>query len=258
MDFYQKNKEASGAGVHIQPAQERRGKSRMVSNYISVDLETTGLNPKTDRIIEIGALRVENGVETGTFHAMVNPGRLLDDKITELTGIRDEELTDAEDICQVFPRFLQFAGELPLLGHGILFDYSFLKKVAVNLKQPFERKGIDTLKIARHYLPELPSRSLGNLCIHYGIAHQAHRALEDARATHLLYRQLCQDFQVEGFEPVPLLFKVKKDSPITKSQEERLYKLLDKHKIQTVYDIKKLTKSEASRYTDRILAEYGR
>lgn len=239
----------------------------MTDSYLAVDLETTGLNPKTDKIIEIGAIRVENGVLSETFETFVNPGRRLEPKITELTGITDEALQDAPSMEEVLPHFLEFAKDLPLLGHSVLFDFSFLKKAAVNQKLTFEREGIDTLKIARKYLAELPHRNLGYLCEYYGIEHQAHRALEDARATSELYQKLWQEFgqaaeekkeDCSCFYPSPLQYQVKKDSPITKSQKERLYKLLAQHTIETAYDIEKLTRSEASRYTDQLLAKYGR
>ena len=243
----------------------------MIDSFICLDLETTGLNPKTDKIIEIGAIRIENGVETGTFETFVNPGRLLEERIVELTGIKDEDLQEAPTITEVLPQFIEFAKNLPLLGHSVLFDFSFIKKAAVNQKLTFEREGVDTLKIARKYLTELPHRSLGYLCEHYGIPHHAHRALEDVKATIRLHEILWEQFgktelltdasenkKNSLFTPAKLIYQVKKDSPITKNQKERLYKLIKQHKIEAVYDIDKLTKSEASRYTDRILAEYGR
>lgn len=235
----------------------------MMNNYISLDLETTGLNPKTDKIIEIGAIRVENGVCKNSFESFVNPGRKLEEKITELTGIEDKDLADAPEIMEALPRLLEFAGDLPLLGHSVLFDYSFVKKAAVNQGLTFERKGVDTLKIARKYLSELPHRSLDYLCKHYQIPHHAHRALADAKATialyEILWREFGQDVDAPSvFTPEELICQVKKDSPITKSQKERLYKLICKHKLNTIYDLDKLTKSEASRYTDQILATYGR
>ena len=106
----------------------------MYDTYVSIDLETTGLNPKRDRIIEIGAIRVEQGQIVEEFSTFVDPGRKLEERITELTGIRDEDLADAPQLDEVFPKLLEFMGELPLLGHRILFDYSFLKKAAVHLK----------------------------------------------------------------------------------------------------------------------------
>ena len=98
----------------------------MYDTYVSIDLETTGLNPKRDRIIEIGAIRVEQGQIVEEFSTFVDPGRKLEERITELTGIRDEDLADAPQLDEVFPKLLEFMGELPLLGHSILFDYSFL------------------------------------------------------------------------------------------------------------------------------------
>lgn len=249
----------------------------MINSFICLDLETTGLNPKTDKIIEIGAIRIENGVETGIFETFVNPGRLLEERIVELTGINDADLENAPLIQEVLPQFLEFAKDLPLLGHSVLFDFSFIKKAAVNQKLTFEREGIDTLKIARQYLTEFPHRSLGYLCEYYQIPHHAHRALEDARATIRLHEILWEQFGQQEtmtdvseksdmseqkknslFMPAKLIYQAKKDSPITKNQKERLLKLIKQHKIDTVYDIDKLTKSEASRYTDQILAMYGR
>lgn len=234
----------------------------MTESYVCIDLETTGLNPKTDRIIEIGAVKVEHGVKTASYETFVNPGRALEERIVSLTGITDADLAGAPEIEMVLPEILDFIGDLPLLGHSILFDFSFLKKAAVNHKLTFEREGIDTLKIARKYLPELESRSLDYLCGYYGIAHKAHRALEDAGATVTLYEKLIEGFRTpeteSDFQTRPLIYHAKRDTPATKAQIERLYKLLEKHKLTTDKNIAALTRSEASRYTDRILAEYGR
>lgn len=237
--------------------------NKKAKNYICIDLETTGLNPKHDKIIEIGAVKVRDGKVAEVFETFVNPGRRLEERITELTGITDEQLKDAPDITEVLPALLDFAGEDVLLGHSVLFDYSFIKKAAVNQKCTFERQGIDTLKIARRYLTELPSRSLDMLCNHYGIAHQAHRALADAKATCELYDKLWEEFgerddALKIFEPVGLHYQVKRDTPATPAQKERLYKLILKHRITVEYELDKLTRSEASRYTDLLLAKYGR
>ena len=104
------------------------------------------------------------------------------------------------------------------------------------------------------------------LCEHYGIPHSAHRALEDARATTVLYQKLWNEFyekeEQEGeksmFRPRPLVYKAKRDTPLTPVQKEQLYKLVDKHKLIIDYEIESLTRSEASRRIDRILAKYGR
>ncbi len=233
----------------------------MIHTYISIDLETTGLNPKEDKIIEIGAIKVIDGSIADTFSTFVNPGRKLEERIVELTGIRDEDLTNAPYVEEIFPKLEDFLENLPLLGHSILFDFSFLKKTAVNLNRTFEKNAIDTLKIARKYLAQLDHRNLDYLCEFYGIPHHAHRALQDAEATSVLYQRLAEHFYTEEevlFQPTPLKFAVKKDSPATKPQKERLYRLLAQHKIEWDRDVEKLTRSEASRFTDKILAKYGR
>lgn len=238
----------------------------MIDSYVCIDLETTGLDPKRDRIIEIGAVKVKQGRIAAEWETFVNPGRKLEEHIVELTGIRDEMLASAKKISDLLPVFFTFLEDHVLLGHSILFDFSFLKKAAVNEKMGFERQGIDTLKIARKYLKDLESRSLGALCRHYDIPHSAHRALKDARATTALYRKLSEDFfekeKEEGekslFVPKPLIYQAKRDTPLTIVQKEQLYKLLDRHKLVVDYEIESLTRSEASRKIDRILAEYGR
>lgn len=232
-----------------------------VMDYICVDLETTGLNPKTDKIIEIGAVKVKKGVITDSFSQFVYPGRMLEERITELTGIADSNLEGQPGIDRIFPEFLGFAENLPLLGHSVLFDYSFLKRAAVNQKLTFERRGIDTLKIARKYLAELPSRNLGALCVHFEIEHKAHRAYEDAKATHLLYQKLCEQFynadNAMDFAPQMLSYQVKREGPATPAQKERLCRLLKQYDITPDYEVEWLTKNEASRKIDKLMAQYG-
>lgn len=233
----------------------------MLNTYISIDLETTGLNPKLDKIIEIGAVKVENGVITETFETFVNPGKKLEERIVELTGICDADLADAPYIEEILPKLIDFLGDYTLIGHSILFDYSFLKKATVNQKLTFEKQAIDTLKIARRFLTDLEHRNLDYLCDYYQIPHHAHRALEDAKATSVLYQKLVEHYYKKEdtlFIPVGLHYQVKRDTPATKAQKERLYRLLAQHKIEPEADVEKLTRSEASRFTDKILATYGR
>lgn len=236
-----------------------------VRDYICLDLETTGLNPKTDKIIEIGAVKVREGEIVDIFSTFVNPGRQLEERIIELTGICDCDLEGQRRIEEVLPEFLEFAEELPLLGHSVMFDYSFMKRAAVNQRLSFERKGIDTLKIARKYLAELPSRNLGVLCTHFGISFQAHRAFEDAKATHLLYGKLCELFFTpenanaqQDFMPKALTYQVKREGPATPAQKERLARLLKQYGVTPDYEVEWLTKNEASRKIDKLLAQYGK
>lgn len=233
----------------------------MINSYISIDLETTGLNPKLDKVIEIGAIKVVEGKKVDTFSTFVNPGRRLEERIITLTGITQAQVDGAQEIEQILPKLMTFLEDLPLLGHRILFDYSFLKKAAVNQRLSFEKQGIDTLRIARVFLPELEHRTLEYLCRHFQIPHTAHRATADAEATSRLYQILAEQYYEQDskiFEPQVLNYSVKKDTPATKAQKERLYRLVELHRLQPDYNIERLTRSEASRYTDLILAQYGR
>ena len=185
--------------------------------YVTLDLETTGLEPKKDRIIEIGAVKVQGGMVTGEYATLVNPRMEIPERITALTGISDEMVQGKPYVREALEGLLEFCENLPLLGHNLMFDYSFVKHNAVNLDMDFEKEGMDTLKLSRILLPDLPSRSLQNLRVHYQIPQgDAHRALEDARTTYKLYERLRQEYEEqhpELFCPVPLFYKVKKRGP---------------------------------------------
>lgn len=232
-------------------------------SFTVVDVETTGLDPKKDKITEIGAIRVENGRVSDTFHSLVNPGRSLDERIVELTGLTDGDLKEAPYIQDIIGAFAGFETTGCLLGHSVLFDYSFLKRAAVNEGVVFEKKGIDTLAISRKYLQDLESRSLPYLCGHFGIVHRAHRALSDVEATLDLYEVLKERFGQDGdadrwFLPKPLIYQVKKEQPVTKKQKEQLKRFLSYYHIESEYNINRMTKNEASRYLDRLVSSHGR
>ncbi len=234
----------------------------MTDTYIALDLETTGLNPSRDRILEIGAVRVVDGQIEETYETLVNPGRKLDKRIEELTGITDEMAAGGMDTRTAVTGLVEFCGELPLLGHNILFDYSFLKQNTMNLSLPFEKEGIDTLKIARVLFPKMEHRSLQSLCCYYQIRQEkAHRAVSDALSAMELYRRMREQFAEapeELFASKPLIYKAKKQSPITLAQKGYLNDLLKYHKITLEMSVDSLTKNEASRMIDRIISEHGR
>lgn len=230
-----------------------------LENFVCVDLETTGLNPKTDRIIEIGMVKVREGKIVDQFSSLINPRQQLEERIEQITGITQKELENQPLQKEILPQILEFLEEDVLLGHRVLFDYSFLKRAFTNEKIPFERKGIDTLKIARKVVADCESKSLPKLCSHYGIEYRPHRALSDALATIELYRKLSElYYEEELFAPKPLIFKVKKESPITEAQIQRLTLLLERHNLPCAAEVTSMTRNEASRYIDRILSTYGR
>lgn len=234
----------------------------MLEAYVVVDLEMTGLRAKTDRILEIGAVKVENHRITETYQKMINAGIKIPKEIQKLTGITDEMVAAGVEEREAVEGFYDFCKGFPLAGHNILFDYSFLKQYAVNHKMTFEKNGIDTLKLSRKFLPELEKKTLDYLCEYLKIERSRnHRALEDARATYVLLEYLREKYaeqEPEAFRPLPLVYRAKKQSPATERQKRHLKELAEYHKIELDIDIETLTKSEASRKTDRILAQYGK
>ena len=230
--------------------------------YVTLDLETTGLEPKRDRFIEIGAVKVSNGVVIGEYTTLIDPQLEIPERISKLTGISNDMVQGKPLIQKVLGEFLEFCGDLPLLGHNILFDYSFVKHQAVNCGLEFEKEAVDTLKIARAVLSDLPSRSLQNLRQHFEIPQgDAHRALEDARTTYHLYERLFQEYgqsKPELFCSKPLIYKVKKQGPMTPAQKRYLQDLVKYHRINLNVNPESLTRNEASRLIDEILSTYGK
>ena len=234
----------------------------MINSYVSIDLETSGLDPKQDRILEIAAIKVIDGEVVDTYETLVDAGMHLSERIVTLTGISEEMTKKGLEVSEAIRKCVEFIGDMPILGHCIQFDYSFLKRAAVNHGLSFEKKGIDTLRIARKALPQLESRGLSVLCEYYKIPlEQHHRAMADAGATFQLYQRLQKEFGEtlsELFEAKPLVYQVKKESPATNAQKKHLKDLLKYHRIELDKDPDTLTKNEASRYIDRIILEYGR
>lgn len=234
----------------------------MTDSYIALDLETTGLSPTEDRILEIGAVKVKNGKIQDTYEALLNPGIPISPRIQELTGITDEMAAGGRETDAAVTELVEFCEELPLLGHNILFDYSFVKNNAVNFGLKFEKAGIDTLKIARALLPDVEHKSLTSLCCHFCISHErAHRAVDDACAAMELYKRLIREFPEspeELFVPKQLVYKAKKQSPATPAQKGYLNDLIKYHKIALDVSADTLTKSEASKLIDKIISTYGR
>ncbi|MCM1467361.1 MAG: exonuclease domain-containing protein, partial [Alistipes sp.] len=206
-------------------------------------------------------IKVIDGKECDIFSTFVDPEMKIPERITQITGIDDKMVCDAPVIKDIFPKLTDFLEDYPLLGHNILFDYSFLKTAAVNLGVSFEKQGIDTLKMARRVYAEAESKKLEFLCAYLHIdPGTSHRAYDDARSAKYLYEKMyLKNPDDEGFtKTTPLEFGVKKKSPITPAQLRYLKALLQMHGITPEVVIESLTKSEASRMIDNILSSYGR
>lgn len=174
----------------------------MLEDYVVIDLEMTGLNAKTDAILEVGAVRVRDGRQTETYGAILKCGRELSERVVELTGITPEMAAGGREPEEAMREFFTFLGDDVLVGQNVIFDYSFLKQWSVNHGQAFERNAVDTLKLARRFLPAEQKKDLESLCTYFGIGRErAHRALDDAMATGIVLERLKQEYgtaQPEG------------------------------------------------------------
>lgn len=198
----------------------------MLNTFVALDLEATGLNEKNDRIIEVGAVRFQNGAVCAEYHSLIQPQRMLEERIIELTGIRNEDLQNAPLFSEIAEQLREFLGNDPLVGHRIRGDVAMLKRAFAMQKILFSVAAIDTLTWSRKLLPTLESRQLGALCAHYRIPIKAHRALEDARANGYLYLKMCEEFpQMDQAEATCVLVNIKRDTPATGAQREQIQRL---------------------------------
>lgn len=161
----------------------------MRGTLVAVDLETTGLDPLRDSVIEIGAVRIENGTITEEYSTLINPGIAIPGQVTNLTGISNEQVSGAPRIESVIPALRDFVGSVPVIAHNIMFDITVLNRYGI-LKDNLR---LDTYDLAATLLPSAARYNLTSLTLESGIAlEHAHRALDDARATALLYWHLWQ------------------------------------------------------------------
>ena len=170
-----------------------RGAETPSNVYVVIDIETTGLNPQTDRIIEYAALRVENGGVTGEFETLASQETELKGEIIDLTGITDELLRkEGKSPEEALRAFLEFIGKNRIVGHNLAFDMPFLINECrkYNLTPPSARCE-DTLTLAKRRISGVRNFKLTTLAEHLSIPYDAaHRALSDCRITNQLYEKL--------------------------------------------------------------------
>ena len=225
----------------------------MISDYIAIDLETTGIRLSKDKIIEVGLLKVKDSHIIDTFSCVINPDMQVDDKILELTKISKNELENAKRIHEVINHIVDFCEDYVLLGHNTIFDYSFVKKEANRAGLEFEKRGIDTYKLCKRVLPENVRKNLTEACGYFGIERKnSHRAFSDAYYTHVLFQEIIKNFKTLEISSEAMKVKIKKFVPIRKRTKEDLQKLLNCHRIGCKVNIDLLSESEAKRMMDKI------
>lgn len=167
------------------------------SSYIVLDFETTGLSPLENKIVEIGAIKIENGKIIDTFETLVNPQVPIPPFISNKINITDNMVKDKPKLEDIFNNFILFLEDYPLVIHNAKFDMSFLIQNAKNFNINIKNKAFDTVSGAKKLFPELKKYNLAFLCKHFNISNpNAHRAMSDVMATHFLYEILYKSFNI--------------------------------------------------------------
>jgi DNA polymerase-3 subunit alpha (Gram-positive type) len=168
-------------------------------SYVVFDIETTGFSPVNNKIIEIGAVKVENGKITGRFSEFVNPKEPIPFRIEELTSITDDMVQDAPEIDVILPKFLDFCQGSSLVAHNAEFDTSFIRENCRRLSLPYDFTVVDTLPLARLLLTDMAKFRLNNICKKLGISlENHHRAIDDATATGEVFEKFVEMLENRG------------------------------------------------------------
>ena len=161
-------------------------KRKKETKFVAIDVETTGLSPLYNELIEISAIKYEGAKKLDTFSTLIKPKKEVSSTITNLTGITNKMLEDAPTIEKVMPELIEFIGDNPIVAHNANFDYSFLQN---NSNKSFtNNKVIDTVAISRKMIPNLPNHKLNTVARYIGIQEEGyHRAEFDCECCAKIY-----------------------------------------------------------------------
>ncbi|MGN0242961.1 MAG: PolC-type DNA polymerase III [Lachnospiraceae bacterium] len=175
-----------------------KGQSFM-DTFVVFDIETTGFRADRNKIIEIGAVKIQNGVISDSFSEFVNPKEPIPFQIEELTGISDAMVMDAPEITEILPKFFAFCADAVLVAHNAEFDIGFIAHNAKVQGLPFEPTYIDTVSLSRMLLPQLSRYKLNTIAKHLNISlENHHRAIDDAMATGEIFIKLLGMLEKKG------------------------------------------------------------
>ena len=173
------------------------------AEYCVLDLETTGLSARSDRITEIGVIKYKNGEIIDEFECFVNPERPIPKAVVEVTHITDDMVKDAETIDKVLPKLIDFLGDGIIVAHNADFDTGFLKQNYERYGYDFDYTCIDTLRLAKAVFPEFKKYKLGIIADKLGIkVDVAHRALDDVKTLVSVFKIMIEEAKKVGAEHV--------------------------------------------------------
>ena len=252
-------------------------KSDIVSNgkgqsldttYCVLDLETTGLSFRTEKITEIGIMKMQNGEVIDEFSCFVNPEKPIPPKVVEVTNITDDMVKDAETIETIFPKMLDFIGDSVLVAHNADFDIGFLKYNAKELGYRLENTYMDTLRLAKELFPDFKKYKLGIIAEKLGIKVEvAHRALDDVDTTVKVLKVMLEMLKEKGVETLEQIDNLEDSSSNYKKLPsyhaiilakdyvglKNLYKLVSLSHLHYFYKKPRILKSLYKKYSEGLI-----
>ena len=173
------------------------------TTYCVLDLETTGFSFRTEKITEIGIMKIKNGEVLDEFSCFVNPEKPIPQRVIEVTNITDDMVKDAETIDKVFPKMMDFIGDSVLVAHNADFDIGFLKYNATQLGYTLNNTYLDTLRLAKELFPDYKKYKLGIIAENLGIKVEvAHRALDDVDTTVKVFNVMIDMLKEKGAKKI--------------------------------------------------------
>lgn len=236
--------------------------------FICFDIETTGLSAARDKITEIGAVKVENGIITDKFSTFVNPEMPIPQKITQLTGITDEMVKDAPSQSEAVSAFLEFASDNVLVAHNAPFDTSFIAKACEDMGREYNYTSIDTVAISRAILTDIKNCKLDTVAKFLRLGEfNHHRATDDAEMLAKIFITLCRrltdDFGITktndintkiaggDFKKLPTYHQIILVK--NKTGLKNLYRLISYSHLNYFYKKPRIPKSELVKYRDGLI-----
>ena len=238
-------------------------------SYVVFDLETTGFSPDVNKIIEIGAVKVEGGEIVDRFSTFVNPQVPIPFRIEQLTSIRDDMVIDAPVIDEILPKFMEFCDGCIMVAHNADFDMSFIKKNCENLGMECDPTIIDTVSLARVLLPQLNRFKLDTVAKAVGVSlDHHHRAVDDAACTadiFVKFIKMLHDRGVERLDQVNEMARSSVDNIMKANTyhaiilatcdqgRTNLYRLISLSHIKYYHRRPRIPKTEFLKYRDGLL-----
>ena len=200
------------------------GKGQSIdTTYCVLDLETTGFSATTEKITEVGIMKLKDGEVIDEFSCFVNPEKHIPQRVSEVTNITDEMVADAETIDKVFPKILDFIKDSVIVAHNAGFDVGFLRQNAKSLGYDFDYTYLDTLSLAKDLFPDYKKYKLGKIADNLGIKVEvAHRALDDVDTTVKVFKVMLDMLKKRGVEKVEDIDKVSRTEEAKKEEYKKL------------------------------------